>query len=194
MRACVAYPPLPGARRAAALSACPLHTRERATKLPVKRHRGTPGQPRDTHGHTGARGHTRHGSHRRITSQPSIQTQRHTLTTTRRPKPRPTQQPQDQPQARTVDRSPRPTQKRPPQANPTLPPPASRAPTGTRYLADFSRHSYFFTPFKNSCPLSFNFWWKTTRHSDMPRCWVAVLVMQLPSTAAKRGTVISCPA
>ena len=27
------YPPLPGARRAAALSACPLHTRERATKL-----------------------------------------------------------------------------------------------------------------------------------------------------------------
>ena len=51
------YPPLPGARRAAALSACPLQTRERATKLPVKRHRGTPGQ---NTGHTGARGHTDH--------------------------------------------------------------------------------------------------------------------------------------
>ena len=58
------------------------------TILPVKRHRGEPGRTRDTHGtHTG-----RHGSHSR-SSQPS-EPERHTRTTTRRPKPRPTQQPQ----------------------------------------------------------------------------------------------------
>ena len=117
------YPPLPGARRAAALSACPLHTRE---KLPVKRHRGTPGQ---NTGHTGARGHTDH------TDEPHNQAPKPNDTPARprdgrlgRPKPRPSHNSRKNSRRPGVDRSPRPTQKRPPPANPTLPPPAPRAP------------------------------------------------------------------
>ena len=88
------------------------------------------GGSQDTHGTHGTHGRTRaHGSHGR-TSQPSTQTQRHTRTTTRRPKPRPTQGLNRRKNSRRpgVDRSPRPTQKRPHPANPTLPPPAPRAP------------------------------------------------------------------
>ena len=82
-----------------------------------------PGSPRClfTTGHTG---HT--GARITQTNLTTIQTQRHTRTTTRRPKPRPTQQPQAR--SRPLPRSPRPTQKRPPPANQTLPPPAPIAP------------------------------------------------------------------
>jgi hypothetical protein len=81
-------------------------------KIPTgKKTPGEPGHTRDTRD-----GRTRaNGSHGR-TSLPSTQTQRHKPAR----KPRPIQQPQEQPQARRagVDRSPRPTQKRPPPAIP----------------------------------------------------------------------------
>ena len=132
-------------------------------KATVKRHRGEPG-----HKKSGTR--TRDTRDTRVRAHAGTYatriTQTNHLTTIH---PNPTTHPHDHATAETAadsiaartaagpestcrplprDRSPRPTQKRPPQANPTLPPPASRAPTGTRYLADFSRHSYFFTPFK----------------------------------------------
>ena len=145
MRACVAYllPPLAwGAPRRRPSCLSTPHEREghKAT-VPVKRHRGTPGH-HGTHGRTRA-----HGSHGR-TSQPSTQTQRHTRTTARRPKPRPTHNSRKNSRRPGVDRSPRPTQKRPPPANPTLPPPAPRAPprackaTGTVLVSSMLSHFF----------------------------------------------------
>jgi hypothetical protein len=90
------------------------------TGAPEKRHRGS----RDTHG---THGDTRaHGSHRR-TSQPSQPTPTHPPIGTRTARPR-----DDRIRGRLnsrspgADRSPRSTQKRPPPANPTLPPPAPK--------------------------------------------------------------------
>ena len=91
--------------------------------VPVKTQRGEPGHTTDTHGHGRAR-----GSHRR-TSRPSKPTKT-PATAARQPNPRPTQQPHlcRSPSSPGAERSPRPTQKRPPPANPTRPPPAPRAP------------------------------------------------------------------
>ena len=58
----------------------------------------------------------------------TIQTQRHTRTTTRRPKPPGRLNSRKKSRRPGADHSPRLTQKRPPPANPTLPPPAPRAP------------------------------------------------------------------
>ena len=69
-------------------------------KVPVKRHRGEPGHTRDTRD---TRAHA--GTRITQTNLTTIQTQRHTRTTsTRRPKPRPTQQPQEEPQAPVLSR------------------------------------------------------------------------------------------
>ena len=95
--------------------------------VPVKRHRGEPGHTRDTRAQTSTR--------KTQTNLTTIQTHQNTRTTARRPNPgpnpRPAQQPMStaaSPDARSRTRSPRPTQKRPPSANPTLPHPAPKAP------------------------------------------------------------------
>ena len=89
-------------------STVPVHTvlyREPGKKTPGGAGTHT-GHTRDTRAHTGTR--------ITQTNLTTIQTQRHTRTTTRRPKPWPAQHPQGRP---GTDRSPRPTQKRPPPAS-----------------------------------------------------------------------------
>ena len=90
-------------------------------RVPVKRHRGEPGNSREIHG---TRGHTKAHGPRRRTSQPSKPTNN----------THPARQRDDRSRGRLnshrprADRSPRQAQKRPSPANPTLPPPAPRAP------------------------------------------------------------------
>ena len=106
--------------------------------VPVKRHRGS----RDTHGaHTrGTRAHK--GTRITPTNLTTIQIHQHThnphVSATAETAARQTQGLNSRRPG--ADRSPRSTQKRPPPANPTLPPPAPRAPLSPRLLKGSRRN------------------------------------------------------